>query len=328
MTKNTRLYVTAIAVIVVVAVVGVGTFLLYQGQDPTGDTGAPVATLTDNTGYVLNLTEYPERIVSLAPANTQILFAVGAGDNVVGVTDYCNYPYDFSAWVEAGNMSSIGNYFNPNIEPIVDLNPDLVLASLGSIDVVDQLRDLGYNVLTLNPPDLNGVLDNVILVGQATNHENQATTLVNELQQRIDTVETALQDTTTTPKVYIEIWSDPYTSAGKDTAINELIKLAGGQNIFENATNPYPQVSSEAIIEQNPDIIIFPTSMGEDAFWGSFDEVSHRDGWSNIPAIQNNDLYTINGDLINQPGPRQVDALEALAQIIHPELCGEYTGTT
>lgn len=281
--------------------------------------------LTDNTGYTLKLNQYPERIVSLAPANTQILFAVGAGDKVIGVTNYDKYPYNFSAWVEAKNMSSIGSYYHPAIEPIVALNPDLVVAALGSSDTAEQLRGLGYNVLTLNPKDIYGVLDNIILVGKATNHTAEATALVNSLQQRIDVVVNGVKNAATRPKVYNEIYSDPYKSVGKGTFIDGLIKMAGGQNIFENATDAYPAVSSEAVIELNPDIIVFPSSMGPSNFWGSFAEVSARDGWNTINAIKNQKLYTIDADSINQPGPRQVNALEALAQIIHPEIFGNYT---
>jgi iron complex transport system substrate-binding protein len=276
-------------------------------------------------GNELTLTAFPNRIVSLAPANTQILFAVGAGNKVIGVTDYDNYPYNFSAWVEAKNMSSIGSYFNPAIEPIVELNPDLVVASLGSSDAATQLRSLGYNVIVLNPADLDGVLSNILKVGKATNHEAEATTLVNNLQQRIDAVEQALVGNTERPKVYNEVWSDPFTSVGQGTFIDGLIEMAGGQNIFENSTTAYPEVSSEAVIEQNPDIIIFPSSMGVDDFWGSFTDVANRPGWNSIAAIKNNAMFTINGDMINQPGPRQVDALEILAKIIHPEIFGGYT---
>ena len=333
MAKN-KLYLIVLAVIAVLVVASVGAVLLYSGQNNSAPTPSPSPspsaspiTLVDNTGATVTLNAYPQRIVSLAPANTQILFAVGAGDNVVGVTDYCNYPYNFSAWVEAGNMTSIGSYYGPAIEPIVALNPDLVLASLGSSDAADQLRSLGYKVLTLNPTDLNGVLQNIILVGKATNHEAQATTLVNSLQQRIDVVVNAVANATTRPKVYDEIWSDPYMSVGQATFIDGLIYLAGGQNIFGNATTAYPIVSSEAIIEQNPDVIIFPSSMGVTDFWGTFADVANRPGWNTINAVKNNVMYTINGDMINQPGPRQVDALEILAKIIHPEIFGSYTAT-
>lgn len=337
-----------LAVIAIVAVASIATVLYYQGQNnnispspspsptptstitpspsPTPSPSSPLpVTLTDDMGNELTLTAFPNRIVSLAPANTQILFAVGAGDKVIGVTDYDNYPYNFSAWVEAKNMSSIGSYFNPAIEPIVELNPDLVVASLGSSDAATQLRSLGYNVIVLNPADLDGVLSNILKVGKATNHEAEATTLVNNLQQRIDAVEQALVGNTERPKVYNEVWSDPFTSVGQGTFIDGLIEMAGGQNIFENSTTAYPEVSSEAVIEQNPDIIIFPSSMGVDDFWGSFTDVANRPGWNSIAAIKNNAMFTINGDMINQPGPRQVDALEILAKIIHPEIFGGYT---
>jgi iron complex transport system substrate-binding protein len=284
--------------------------------------------LTDDTGYTLKLTKYPTRIVSLAPANTQILFAVGAGDKVVGLTKYDNYPYNFSAWIAAGNMSSIGSYYNPTVEPIVALNPDLVVAALGSADCAVQLRSLGYNVLTLNPPDIYGVLNNIQLIGNATNHAADAKTLVNSLQQRITAVVNGVKNATTRPKVYNEIYSDPYTSVGKGTFIDGLIKLAGGQNIFENATEAYPKVSSEAVITQNPDIIVFPSNMGPTNFWGSFAEVANRPGWNSINAIKNQKLYVVIADQINQPGPRQVDALEALAKIIHPEIFGQYINPT
>ena len=327
----------SIAAIIVIAMSSLGAILYYQGSN-SGSNSSPSPSppissslplsLTDDAGYTLTLTKYPDRIVSLAPANTQILFAVGAGDKVVGVTKYDNYPYNFSAWIEAGNMSSIGSYYNPSVEPIVALNPDLVVAALGSSDCAIQLRSLGYNVLTLNPPDIYGVLKNIQIIGNATNHAGDAQTLVSSLQQRIDVVINGIKDATTRPKVYNEIYSDPYTSVGGGTFIDGLIKLAGGQNIFENATEAYPKVSSEAVIEENPDVIVFPSNMGATAFWGSFADVSNRPGWSSINAIKNQKLYVVSADAINQPGPRQVDALEALATIIHPEIFGEYTNPT
>jgi iron complex transport system substrate-binding protein len=326
----------AIAAIAVIILASVGTYLYHQGLNTTTSTPSPSPTasptssptpmniaLTDDTGYTLILTEYPERIVSLAPANTQILFAVGAGDKVVGVTDYDYYPYNFSAWVEAGNMTSIGSYFNPAVEPIVALNPDLVLASLGSSDQATQLRSLGLNVLTLNPKNLTGIMDNIITVGEATGHQTEATNLVANMQMRIDAVVNGLNSTTAKPRVYIEIGANPYYSVGKGTFIDDLIQLAGGQNIFENSTTAYPQVSSEAIIEQNPDIIVFPSSMGTENLNPA--EVASRPGWSTVNAVTTSRIYTINGDMINQPGPRQVDALEILAKIIHPEIFGTYT---
>jgi iron complex transport system substrate-binding protein len=344
--EKKTLYFIAIVAIAVVVIASVGTVMLYQGQNPTptpspSSTSSPSAsptsspasspnpsdlpiTLTDNMNHTVTLTAYPERIVSLAPANTQILFAVGAGDKVIGVTDYCKYPYNFTAWIEAGNMTSIGKYYAPAIEPIIALHPDLIVAAQGSADQAVQLADLGYTVLTLYPTDLNGVLDSILLVGRATNHTADATALVNSLNQRIDAVANSLTNVTTKPKVYVEVYSSPYTSVGGGTFIDGLIKIAGGQNIFENETIGYPKISSEAIISLNPDMIVFPTSMGVDLA-GSFEAVAARDGWSSITAVKNNAMYIVVSEALTQPGPRLVDALEALAQIIHPEIFGNYT---
>ena len=197
-------------------------------------------TLVDDRGYVLNLTSYPDRIVSLAPSITEILFAVGAGDKVVGVTDYCNYPYNFSAWIEAGNMTSIGSYWNPSIEPIVTLNPDLILASPASEKAANRLRSMGFNVLMLDPKNINDILQDIILVGRATGHDVEASILVRTVRERIDRVLSRLRNATFRPKVYFEVWNDPLMSAGPGTWINELIKLAGGINIFENTTSQWP----------------------------------------------------------------------------------------
>jgi iron complex transport system substrate-binding protein len=263
----------------------------------------------------------------LAPANTQVLFAVGAGDQVVGVTDYDKYPYNFSAWIAAGNMSSIGNYFQPPIEPILNLKPDLIIAALGSFDVADQLRGLGRNVLTLNPTGLDGIMQNMLTVGKATGHEAEAQAAVNNMQQRIDVVVNGVKNATTRPTVYHEIWSAPYMSVGKGTFVDEVIKIAGGQNIFENATAAYPIVGTEQISSENPDIMVFPTQMGVDSFWGNYVTVAARDGWGSIPAVVNHRMYTVSGDIIDEPGPRQVDSLEIMAKIIHPEIFGNYTDT-
>jgi iron complex transport system substrate-binding protein len=342
-----RLYLIAISVIAIIIVASAGAILYYQGQNnptpspspsatptftpsssPTASPSVFPVTLVDDYNNTVTLSAYPQRIVSLAPANTQVIFAVGAGDQVVGVTDYDKYPYNFSAWIEADNMTSIGNYYQPPIEPIVALHPDLIIASLGSFDAADQLRGLGYNVLTLNPTGLKGIMQNMLTVGKATGHKVQAESAVASMQQRIDVVVNGVMNATTRPKVYHEIWSDPYMSVGKGTFVNEVIRLAGGQNIFENATDAYPVVSSEAIITENPDIMVFPTQMGVESFWGNYTEVANRPGWNSISAVANNKMYTVLGDIIDEPGPRQVDSLEILAKILHPEIFGTYNDTS
>jgi iron complex transport system substrate-binding protein len=317
--KKTTIYLLAI-IIIIASVAAVYIYLSYPGESTEFQGG----DLVDDLGYSLTLTSPPERIVSLAPSNTEILFAVGAGDKVVGVTDFCNYPYDFAAWIEAGNMTSIGNYYGPSTEPIVALNPDLVLATTGSEDAAENLRELGYNVLIIEPRNLTFVLRDILLVGRATNNYDQAVALESEISQRIDTVTNLASEAITTPKVYHEVWNDPIMSAGPGTFIDELITLAGGQNIFDDAISSWPTVSSEAIIDKNPDVMIFPDMyMGRANFYETLEAVKNRDGWDLISAVQNDDIYEINADIISRSGPRLVDALEIMAKMIHPEIFGQ-----
>jgi iron complex transport system substrate-binding protein len=316
--KSTTSIIAAITIVALIA--AVYFYVSNQGESIEFEGG----DLVDDLGYSLSLTSPPERIVSLAPSNTEILFAVGAGDNVVGVTDFCNYPHNFAAWIAAGNMSSIGNYYGPSVEPIVALNPDLVLASTGSLEAAENLRELGYNVLVIEPKNLSFVLNDIILVGRATNNYDDALTFESEIKQRIDAIATKVTDATTTPKVYHEIWNDPLMSAGPGTFIEELITIAGGKNIFDDAETSWPTVSSEAIIEKNPNVMIFPDMyMGRQNFYETIETVKNRPGWGAISAVQNDAIYEINADIISRSGPRLADALEALAKMIHPEIFGQ-----
>jgi iron complex transport system substrate-binding protein len=282
-------------------------------------------TLVDGAGNVVTLTEAPERIVSLAPSNTEILFLIGAGDSVVGVTDYCDYPYNFTAWIEAGNMTSIGNYYGPSIEPIVALEPDLVLASTGSLDAADSLADLGYNVIITEGQTLDEILSDILLVGRATYKNTEAAAVVSDMRTRIDAVvDTVALEATTTPTVYHEVWYDPIMSVGPTTFIDELMVLAGGENIFHDAATSWPTVSSEAIVEKNPDVMFFPDMyMSTTNFYETIQAVKERPGWDSITAIQNDAIYEINADIVSRTGPRLVDALEAIAKMVHPEIFGQ-----
>ncbi len=317
--KKTTIYLLT-TVIIIALVASVYVYTLYQVEPDKFEGG----DLVDDLGYSLTLTSPPERIVSLAPSNTEFLFAVGAGDKLVGVTDFCNYPYDFSAWIEAGNMSSIGSYYGPSVEPIVALDPDLVLATTGSLEAAENLRTLGYNVLVVEPRNISFVLRDILLIGRATNHYDEAVVLESELRQRIDAVANKAAEATTTPKVYHEVWNDPLMSVGSGTFIDEIITLVGGENIFNDATTSWPIVSSEAIIDKNPDVMFFPDMyMGVGNFYETMETVETRPGWDIISAVQNGALYEINADIISRSGPRLVDSLELIAKMVHPEIFGQ-----
>lgn len=273
----------------------------------------------------------PERIVSLSPSNTEILFAVGAGDRVVGVTDHCNYPAELEMRIEAKQTARVGGYWDPSVDSIVSLKPDLVLVSSHqctvktnncktscsrrceiTTKVAKHLESLGFNVLTLSPHSLDDVLENILVVGNATGNVTEAKVLVQNLKQRIETVVTKASKISNKPKVYFEVWNKPYISVNSKTWIGNLISLAGGTNIFEDSVTEWPIISSDEIVQRNPDVMVFPVIPDVPRFWGSFEAVKKRHGWQNITAIRNNNLHEILRDCISHPGPRLVNSLELL----------------
>jgi iron complex transport system substrate-binding protein len=277
----------------------------------------------------------PDRIVSLSPSNTEILFAVGAGNNVVGVTDYCNYPPELEARIEADEIAQVGGYWDPSVETILALKPDLVLVSTAqcnvktnncktncsrrcelTIKVANRLESLGQNVLTLSPHSLDDVLNNILLVGNATGYSARATDLVENLEQRIAMV--VSKAVSYRLRVYFEVWNNPYISVNSGTWIGNLIGLAGGVNVFGEAVSEWPIIRSEDVIQRNPDIMLFPVVPSVPRFWGSFEAVKNRSGWDNIKAVRSGSLYEILRDCISRPGPRLVESLELLAEILNP----------
>ena len=312
------------ATVVVIALIATASFmyLYYQGQ--TGLEPETLHNLVDDTGYKTSLDSVPKRVVSLAPSTTEILFALGLDTKVVGVSDYDNYPYNFTAWIAAKNMTSIGAFDNPNMEAIASLDPDLILTTAGvQAPTIDSLRNLGYKVLVLNPASINGVLQNIELVGNATGKNVEAAALINRIESRVEAVVNKVANETR-PKVYYEVWYDPTSlwTAGSKAWQNELIEKAGGTNIFADQNVDYFQSSAEAVIERNPEVVLLPAQgMGSgEPFWGSLDIVRARPGWNSVNAIQNNRLCQVDSDTISRAGPRVADAVEELAKLFHPEL--------
>jgi iron complex transport system substrate-binding protein len=322
MTNKTLIYVVT-AIIIMSIITGAFIYANYGAGSNNTSTSKNI-TVVDDEGYTTNITSTPQRIISLAPSNTQILFAVGVGDKVVGVTDYDHYPYNFTAWIEAGNMTTIGGFSTPNKETIASLNPDLILATpINDPDTVT-LRNLGYKVITLNPNNVTGVLEDITMVGKATGASQNATATINSINNQINAVEAKIAAADLPrPKVYYEVWTPPLMSAGSTSFISDVITKAGGQNIFENETTQYPTVSSETIVQKNPDVILLPTDManpGETPFYGSVNDVKARPGWNSISAVQNNRIVVVNGDLFAEAGPRIGDQIAAAAKAFYPQL--------
>jgi iron complex transport system substrate-binding protein len=271
--------------------------------------------ITDQLGRVVKLDKVPQRIISLAPSNTEILFALGLADKVVAVTDYCNYP------PEAKEKPSIGGFSTPNIERVVALSPDLVVAtSIHQKQVIPNLEQRGITVFALAPKTLDEVLEAVTLVGRITGKDKEASKLVREMGERI----IAITDKTSSlpeaqkPRVFYITWHDPLKTAGAGTLHDELIRKAGGTNIARDLTG-YAGITLEAVIDANPEVMIAGVGMGTGAdapLQFALTEPRLR----STDARLNNRVYAIDVDLVGRAGPRIVDALEQFARFLHPEL--------
>lgn len=273
------------------------------------------ATPVDDTGYTINEGN-PQRIVSLAPSNTEILFAIGAGDRVVGVTDYCNYPPEVLEGKENGGIVSIGGYTTIDIERVVSLKPDLVVASYGNgIENIETLRRLGLTVIAFDPKSVEDVMKDIILIGVATGEKENATKLVQEMLERIEKVREGVKDR---PKVRVAhiLWYDPIWVSGKNTFIDEVIRLAGGENVFN--FDGWRTVSVEDLIAANPDVIIVSSGSGmgrgKDVV---YEWVVSDDRLIGIKAVKDGRVYVVDADIISRPSYRLAEAVEVVAELIH-----------
>lgn len=270
---------------------------------------ATTISVVDDHNTRLVLTRVPRRIIALAPNVTEILFALGLGPEVVGVSSYSNYPK------AATRLPIVINYTAVNLEKILRLRPDLlVAAAIVPQTTVDKLRSLHLAVLVTDPHDLAGILSDMRLVGTATGVPAAAGALVARLQRRINAVKAAVRHATTHPRVFYEIDSTLYT-AGHGSFIDALITLAGGVNVAGTVMNPYPQLSAEKVIASDPQDIILG-----DSPYTTVASVAARPGWSSISAVIHHHIYPFDDDLVSRPGPRIVDGLKTLARLIHPEL--------
>ncbi|MGA2385302.1 MAG: cobalamin-binding protein [Candidatus Bathyarchaeia archaeon] len=311
-----------IATVIIIVIIVSGAFI-YADYKTTNQNGKTGITITDDENYNTTLAAIPQRIVSLAPSCTQILFAIGEGSKVVGVTSADDYPYNFAAWAAAGNMTIDGDYGNPNMEAIAGLRPDLIVTDSINDPKLPSMRSLEYNVIELNPSTVEGIYKDIALMGKATGATTEANTVIQNLTSTINSIATKIANAHVTPlKVFYEVWTPPLITAGYTTWINDVISKAGGVNIFSNSsdTTAYPTVSSEAVVALNPDAIFLPTEMGQAPFYGSVNDVKATPGWNTISAVQNNKIFVVNGDVFAEPGPRVADCVYAIASDLYPQL--------
>lgn len=270
-------------------------------------------TYTDDMGRAVSIDEVPQRIVSHVPSITETLFALGLEEKVVGVSDYCDYPE------EAKPKPSVGSYFNPSIENIVALDPDLVLTD-GHSESIKGLEGLGITFFVVDPKDIDGIFKDIELLGKVTGTEGKAKKLINDMKKDISYVSSRVKDAPRVKVFYIIDATDltfPWT-AGPGSFIDALITMAGGENIAAKAPGAWVQFSIEQIVSSDPEIIILPAKHGT-AFTPP-ETLKGHPAWRGITAVRQDRIYTIDGDLVDRTGPRIVQGLEEMAKIIHPEL--------
>ena len=274
--------------------------------------------IVDQLGRTVKLDRIPQRIISLAPSNTEILFALGLADRVVAVTDYCNYPK------AAQEKPKVGGFSTVDIERVVEIQPDLILAAnIHKEEVIPALERFDLTVVCLDPTNLEEVLEAITLAGQYTGEEDKASQLVTDMMSRIELItnKTANLTDAQKPRVFSIIWHDPLMSVGMGLR-HDLILQAGGINIIEELDEEYPSVSLEWVIDKNPEVIIAGVGMGtgEDL---TFQFALNEDRLAGVDARLNNRVYQIDLDLIGRSGPRIVQGFEIVAKMIHPEIFGE-----
>jgi iron complex transport system substrate-binding protein len=281
-----------------------------------GCTATPTKSAqTDDLGRTITLDGIPARIVSLAPSNTEILFALGLGDKVVATDDYSDYPK------EAVDLPNVGAAFPGfSIESIVTLKPDLVIAFGYQLpDYVAKLDSLGIKTVVLAPKDISGVMNNIELVGSLTGTGAKAKELTSDMKKRLDAVSAKIKGVAR-PRVFWEFDATdpgkPWT-AGPNSFNDALINLAGGQNVGANGPTSSWQMSAEDIVRVDPQIIL----LDDYQFGTTVEGVGQRPGWNVITAVKNKAVYPItDSNLTDRCGPRVIEGLELLAKTIHPEL--------
>lgn len=276
--------------------------------------------ITDNFGCDVTIEKVPERIISLSPCNTEILFAVGAGDRVVGGTTYDQYPQ------EAVNLPKIGGFSTINIEAVVNLTPDLILAEYGNgEDTVNALKNLDLTVVTLDPKTMNDILDNIELVGRITGNADTAALVTTDMTQQIKDMTSRTENLSLDqrPRVLYLVWHDPMYVAGSGSYPNDLIWMAGGNNIIE--AEGWPTISLEQVVNKNPQIIIC-SGMGGGSHT-IMEAITSNPILARTDAVQNQKVYAIEDpNIIELAGPRITQGLEELHSYIAPEIKPDGTG--
>jgi iron complex transport system substrate-binding protein len=268
-------------------------------------------TFEDELGREVTFPFAPKRIVSLAPNITEILFSLGLDEEIVGVSIHCNFPE------KAKTKNRVGSYISLDYEKITSVKPDLIIATgVGNTkDMVDRLEQLGFSTYVIYPKNFEDILKSIIHIGQVVNREKEARTIIEGIKKRSQRVINLTKDLAR-PKVFIQIGDTPMVTVGKGSFTDDLIRLAGGENIAGKEKEVYPRFGMEEILQKSPEVIVISSMKPKGDYQKTFQEWNR---WKTIPAVKNGRVHIINSDLIDRPSPRIIDGLEQLARMLHPE---------
>ena len=268
-------------------------------------------TFIDEVGREVTFSFPPERIVSLAPNITEILFRLGLDEEIVGVSIHCNFPE------KAKSKVRVGSYISLDFEKITSLRPDLIIATgAGNTrDMVDRLDKLGFYSYVIYPKNFDDILKSILHIGEVVNREKEAKRITEEMRKRSQRV-IELTKGLPRPKVFIQIADAPIVTVGKGSFADDLIRLAGGENIAGKEKEVYPRFGMEEILKRSPEVIVI-SSMNPKGDYQKILQEWNR--WKTIPAVKNGRIHLIDSDLLDLPSPRIIDGLEELARVLHPE---------
>lgn len=293
------------------------TMLSCSGRTPSrsgSETPSATRQVVDEEGRQVTLPVKIERIVSLAPNLTEIVYAVGAGDRLVGNTEYCDYP------VEAKSVAKIGDTMHPSVERIIALKPQIVLVSTASQleAFTKQLNQQRIAVYVTNPRSLDEVFHSIETLGGLLGHHDWAVNVVQDLRSRAAAVEVAMRSVKPV-KVFYQVSGEPLYTIGREAYLTDLVRLAGGVSVTADVPGAFPRFSDEAALAARPEAVILPSggSMGSA---NSTVAPSLKDS----PAVLNNRVYKINDDFLSRPGPRLIEGLEEMARVLHPEVASQF----
>lgn len=280
-----------------------------EEDGPPNEAAAFPVTVTDDAGREVTIEERPERIVSLAPANTETVAALGGLDRLVGVTTYCDYP------PEVAEIEKVGDFMQPNLESIAALDPDVVLVTTGvQTEIVGQLEALGASVVAIDPQTLEELYASIETVGAVMGENEAASDLLASMQIQIDHIGEQVESSPVT--CFLEIAQDPLFTVGSGTLLNELIERAGGENVVTE--EGYVAYSVEQLVAANPHVYLATKgSMNTPA------DISGRPGYDRLSAIAEGRVFLLDDNLVSRPGPRVVEGIRQIAEALHPDVFAE-----